>query len=136
MANVFHGEFLCLKDCPEANKKILFCPTQHKLTMLRFMRLFFWMNLNYFDQAIILIGPPTYQGYRKGKFLLLFSGARSINAYFTETHKTAPLCSLSLLKSWVLPFEYVWSVVSFASITALFFVGVVVPLKIRKMFHK
>ena len=136
VANIFHEEFLRLQDCPEANKKILFSPTQHKLTMFRFLRLFFWMNLNYFDRAVILIGPPIYQGYRKGKLLLLFSGAKSINTYFTGTHKTAPLYSLGLLKSLVLPFEYVWSVVSFAGVTALFFVGVVIPLKMRKMFHR
>ena len=136
MANSFNNDAEYLQHRVPADKKIIFCPAYNKFTLLKFLRFWFWVNFSYFDQAILLIGAPVYQGYRKGKFFLFLSGAKSIWQYFTLSKIITPIHPLGFLKRSVAIFSLAWGLVSFVFVIVGFLIAVVVPLKIRNLFNK
>jgi GT2 family glycosyltransferase/predicted nuclease with TOPRIM domain len=136
LANVPESDFDFLRHSVNADIKLLYSTKRHKLTAARFLKLMFMINLNYFSQAILLIGQPVYQGYRKGKLFLLFSGAKSLKLYFVQARQLAPFYPSHPFKQLVALFSYAASILSFVAVISFFFLAVVLPLKIRKLLRK
>ncbi|MGD0336274.1 MAG: hypothetical protein ABSB18_04165, partial [Candidatus Omnitrophota bacterium] len=136
LANVPENDFEFLRNNVNADRELVYSPERNKLTAARLLKLMFMVNLNYFSQAILLIGPPVYHGYRKGKLLLLFSGAKSLNLYSVQDRQLVLFYPSNPLKQLQAILSYAGSIFSFIAVIFFFFVAVVLPLKVRKLLRK
>ncbi len=135
-ANLFGADYEYLMKNSFADGKLFYSPDYNKLTKFRLMNLLFRLNLQCFNEAIVLIGPPAYQSYRKAKLFAFFSGAKSIKLYFIETKTMAPLYSLNMISKIKIATLLLWRTILFINVVLFFVAFIVMPIKIKKMFQR
>ena len=136
LANVYQPDYDCLKGNKQINFKFLFSPECARLTKFKLLCLIFKFNFCHFDETILLVGDPVYQGYRKAKLLAWVSGAKSVRVYFTATKVFAPLYSAGAIRKIKDLIFYLKNTIAFAGIILFFVTAIVMPLKIKKFFKK
>ncbi|MDD4894457.1 MAG: hypothetical protein PHW54_03990, partial [Candidatus Omnitrophica bacterium] len=133
VANLFKHDYDKLYSNQNINEKFFYSPDGNKLGAFATLGLIHKLEKRKFDEVIILIGRPTYYGYRKAKLLANFSGAKKAKLYFVRTgvsEPLRPLASLGLLGASL------YGSVLLAGVLTLFFIFIVIPLKLRKLFKR
>ncbi len=138
VANLFERDYQRLQGNPDADEKIFYSPGRNRLTILGLIKLIFSLRRRKFDEAVILVGEPVYHVYRKAKLLAFFSGARKIKLFFagTQAVKSEPRKSANLISLFAAMCASIASSVLLVLIIASFFLFIVFPLTLKRIFRR
>lgn len=103
------------------------------LSNANIIKLFFGLRRRNVDEVILLIGKVVPRGYRRSKLLAFLSGAKTVNLFFIDIGKTAPL---SLLISYKGIFKSLYFTPLLGLILIWFIIFVVFPMKLKKFFKR
>ncbi len=133
-ANVWRLDYDYLHKVAAAHEKRFFSPDVRPLNALKLAGELFLLNARYFDQTLVLIGRPVYQGYRKAKALAWGIGGRHVNVYFVSTKRLGPLIQMGAGPGKSI--RLILEAASFWGLLAFFVFLVVLPLQIKKIFRR
>jgi len=133
IANLFEEDYAQIINNQDIDEKIIYNQQYNKLTGVALFKLLVKLRKKKIDEAIVLIGNPVYQGYRKAKLLASLSGARKVKLYFFNSTIIAPSNSFTFF--WVI-WKSLYSNVLLFAVLILFFTFIVIPLRVRKLFNK
>lgn len=132
-ANVADADYERLKNNEYAEEKYVFSAGIRRLTILRLCKALLCIRNNRYDLAIVPIAEPVYHGYRKAKLFAFLCGARETKY---QRMRSAPSESLGTCAPVTFFGKTVYSVFLLSLFMALFVIGIVIPLKLRKIFQR
>jgi GT2 family glycosyltransferase len=97
------------------------------------MFLIFKLRKMGFDEAVVLLGNPVYQGYRSSKIIAIFSGAKRVGWFFVfsnnEFAKSNNFPAKEIANS-------IFSIILLFIFASIFTVLFVIPLKLKKLSNR
>ena len=147
LANLFPDDFARIDQEINVEEKILYGPHSKKLTKFQLAKLCFNLRKKKFDKALLLIGRPVYDNYRKGKILLSFSGARQVRLFYPDRNQEAALEPFDvkgpankflrmLVFSLKIIFDLIWKSFLLIGVLILFIFFIVLPMKFKKALSR
>lgn len=145
VANLFPDDYERINRNHNIDEKVLYGPHAQRLTNLELIKLILKLRKKSYDTALLLIGVPTQDNYRKGKLLIFFSGAKEKKLYFLKTGQELFLDPLGIKQSQVrfaqkISFsvknilDFLCSSFMLMTIMIGFLIFMVFPMKIKKIF--
>ncbi|MEW6075200.1 MAG: glycosyltransferase [Candidatus Omnitrophota bacterium] len=132
-ANVAAADYQVLINNEFAQDRYIFSPGINRLTIWRLCRALLHMRSIRYAQAIVLMGEPAYRGYWKVKLFAFLCGSRRMKFHFIRPAHAAPHETYAAIKYFGKVLSSVLRVSVFA---VLFLIGIVIPLKLRKIFQR
>ncbi|RJO63721.1 MAG: glycosyltransferase [Candidatus Omnitrophota bacterium] len=132
-AHVLAPDYQMLVNNEFVQDRYVFSPDINRLTMKGLCKALVRIRGTRYDQAIVLVGEPVYQGYWKAKLFAFFCGARQTKFHFirpthTESHETH-----AAIRYFG---KTMYSVLRLSLFVFLFIICIVIPLKLKKIFQR